>query len=193
MEYERHGGSCCGISHVFGFDYATEDALDEIIRDHDVGAEHGSPGSRTLEAVLSERQVNPNLGRNRAMIMPSVWARGGWAPILFEKGFRLVGRFNNSNSDQNCYIFHRNLQWMDHQNNLPFEVQAAVTPVVPPTAPAPVIVKTLYGVRPAGGGVVRYFDSEADLIDGGWTRAINKFRLDIYSDGTQQETRIANR
>lgn len=93
MEMETHGGSCCGIRHIYGFDHSTVAELDEHIRelDNEVGQ-----GNRLVEVVLSQRQVTGH----RA-------PAGGWTAALAERGFRLVSRFNNSNSNNDCYIFHR--------------------------------------------------------------------------------------
>lgn len=145
MEYVRHGAGCCGISHVYVFDGATEADLDAILRRHDTSNDHGTGAGRLLEAVLSERQVNPNFGRNRTMVVEAIWEQGGWAPVLFRKGFRLVSRFNNSNSGQNCYVFHRHPDFM-RLIDLPFtttpeNIQEVLeeAPVAPPAADLPLL------------------------------------------------------
>lgn len=93
MRMVDHGGSCCGIRQIYGFDHSTVAELDEYIRELD--NEHGQ-GNRLIEVVLSQRQV-------RGDRAPA----GGWTAALAERGFRLVSRFNNSNSHNDCYIFHR--------------------------------------------------------------------------------------
>lgn len=197
MEYVQHGGQCCGISHVHGFDYTTEASLDQVLLQHDQRSDHGTPGSRTLEAVLSERQVNPAHGHGRTMIPEAIWQEGGWAPVLFRKGFRLVGRFRNSNSNEFCYIFHRNLAWSDlPAAQLPFDTATLnLAPVMRPvTAPAPTPVKVLYGVRPTTAldsppSPVRYFETE-EALNNHWPRARNKFKMTFYSNGTIAEENL---
>ena len=152
MEYSRHAGGCCGISVVHGFDDATEADLDGILRRHDTMNEHGAGAGRLLEAVLSERQVNPDFGRNATMIVESIRNRGFWAPILFSKGFRLVARFRNSNSDQICYVFHRHPEFMDHVGGLPFpstpaDISRALAAgrLVVPTAATSTLTREMFG------------------------------------------------
>jgi len=106
MEYERHGAHCCGISHVYGFDNATPDDLAEIIQLHDTGHDHGTPGNRLLEAVLTDRQLDPREEGDRR-VTRAVRDAGGWAAILAGHGFTLHTRFQNSNTQHYCNVFHR--------------------------------------------------------------------------------------
>lgn len=102
MEYESHGGGCCGYGHVFNFDHSTPDNLDEVIRDH---AAAGQGNNRILEAILTDRQLDPVPDDRR--ITNAVRQAGGWASVLASRGFRLAAQWNNSNTGRNCYQFLR--------------------------------------------------------------------------------------
>lgn len=98
-ELEEHGGGCCGIRHIYGMDNSTYDEVDELIAE--VDNEEGQ-GNRLIEIILSSRQVGaPGAG------MRARNPEGGWPAFMQSRGFRLVSRFNNSNSGNDCYIFHR--------------------------------------------------------------------------------------
>ncbi len=100
MLYNTHGGSCCGYGHVYNFDHSTEAQLDRCIHEH-LNAARGE--NRILEAILSERQVNPTANESR--IPASVRVAGGWPTILARKGFRLAAQWENSNTGRRCYQF----------------------------------------------------------------------------------------
>jgi hypothetical protein len=126
MDMVEHGGQCCGIRTIFGFDHGTVAELDaHIARLDDMTNIGGVGATRMVEVVLSERQVTP----------------GVWPRHLAERGFRLVSRFLNANSGRKCYVFHRaNFLPL---NDLPFTwdvnaratdngVRPAATPIAPP-------------------------------------------------------------
>lgn len=100
LQYTRHGGLCCGVAHVHGFDDASVEDLDRIIDSH---FDHGN-GNRILEAILSDRQVvtPPDPDRN---FHTSVVAAGGWPVILAARGFALAENWTNSNTGRRCYRF----------------------------------------------------------------------------------------
>ena len=100
MEYVAHGGGCCGYGHVFGFDHATVERLDECIQRH-LDAAGGN--NRILEAILTDRQLAPAANENR--IPASVTQAGGWAAVLAARGFRLAAAWTNSNTGRRCYQF----------------------------------------------------------------------------------------
>lgn len=100
MQYNSHGGQCCGYGHVHGFDHATEADLDRCIENHRNAARGNN---RVLEAILTDRQLNPSPTDNR--VVASVRDSGGWATILARKGFRLAAEWVNSNTERRCYQF----------------------------------------------------------------------------------------
>lgn len=134
MEYSPHSGHCCGISVVHGFDDATVDDLDRVLARHDAGRDHGAPGNRLLEAVLTDRQLDPQNPDYNRRVTQQVRDQGGWGLVLASRGFRLHTRFRNSNSGRYCNVFHRirtaesldNLPWL-HQPQPVNEVR--VTPI----------------------------------------------------------------
>lgn len=125
MQVNQHGGYCCGAGHISGFDRATPQDLDQCIREFEDN--YGAGDNRLIEVILSERQVTTGrmpAGRGGLADQISEETRqaGGWAAVLRERGFKLVTRFNNSNSEQNCYVFHRIRNEMSLNNRqLPFD------------------------------------------------------------------------
>lgn len=98
MRMVDHGGGCCGIKHVFNMDNTTAEELDRYL------AEICTPANpnRLTEVVLSARQV----GIGNSMLHRNPQTEGGWPAILNARGFRLVSRFKNSNSDNEVFVFH---------------------------------------------------------------------------------------
>lgn len=100
LRYAKHGGACCGVAHVHGFDGASIEDLDRIIDEH---FNHGN-GNRILEAILSDRQVVTPLNPDRTF-HASVVAAGGWPVILAARGFAIAENWTNSNTGRRCYRF----------------------------------------------------------------------------------------
>jgi len=95
VRYRIHGGSCCGISHLSDFDYATyNDFLSALNR-------HGT-SNRLLEAVLTAGQLEDD----DEEWDESISECGGWHAILTHHGFQIVSAFRNSNSNNVCYVYH---------------------------------------------------------------------------------------
>lgn len=135
MNLAYHAGHCCGVFTLWGFDNQSIASLDRGIRAHDL---RDAGDRRLLEVVLSERQVRgqPVRGRAQHNVTQEVVDAGGWPALLAQRGFRLVTRFNNSNSNQNCYIFHRLADPDDflslEDGDLPFQWEGArAVPNVP--------------------------------------------------------------
>lgn len=91
-----HGGGCCGVSHIRGFNYFNENHTVEFIRRElsrcfdGVSPRRGNP-NRLAEVILTDNQLS---FRN--------------LPIaLAKEGFVLVNRFRNSNSGNVCNVFHK--------------------------------------------------------------------------------------
>lgn len=90
-----HGGGCCGIRHIYNFDdeevsYSSS-GLKSLIQE-DVKKYYQSTSTTwncLVEAVLNEWQVEL-----------------GWDDVLKEVGFKLVTKLKNSNSGNECYVFH---------------------------------------------------------------------------------------
>ena len=139
MEYESHGGGCCGYGHIFNFDNATIEDLEDMIARH----ERNAGGiNRILEAILSERQLT---GDRWA---PCVRGAGGWANVLASKGFRLAAEWNNSNTGRRCFQFLRIpvLLTEDAGYHRPFAWEGPFLPpgqpfLEPPRLPGPVEIR----------------------------------------------------
>jgi hypothetical protein len=106
MFIEQHGGSCCGITHVIGFEHAPtrnlKNSLNMILRtwredmyegryNDDTGEYEDVPDTFNcvLEATLTDDQMV-----------------NGWAPEMKARGFKLVNRFKNSNSGNYVNVLH---------------------------------------------------------------------------------------
>lgn len=88
MEIRRHGGGCCGIDHIVGFQYGVLSPLDVENFNRRISNWKRRYASRMLEACLTDSQM-----RN-------------WAPHLQKVGFKLGPRFRNSNSRNIVNVLH---------------------------------------------------------------------------------------
>lgn len=103
-----HGGDCCGITHIISFSYPgvqeERDVLNRIgevidgLKDgngliHDDGSYFRRPFGHMFEVVLATPQVIGEPGQERVN-------------MLKKHGFRLVNRFLNDNSGNECFVFH---------------------------------------------------------------------------------------
>lgn len=122
MEYRNHGGGCCGISHVAGFEGGRDNhrQLRRNLRTI-ITTSHGENVERVLEAVVTDNQ----LAHNRFL-----------GPILASEGFELVRRFKNANTDNICNIFQRHPDFLP-LDDLPFSLNPAEAPELVPNTPAP--------------------------------------------------------
>lgn len=120
-----HGGGCCGIAHAYGFGYNTEQVaqLDEQISRFEEGQD-----GRVIEAVLTDSQLT-QYSRARADEREIL---ANWPAELAARGFRFVGRFRNSNSGNNCNVFHRHPRWQSLTDDLPFEWNAEIAEGIQP-------------------------------------------------------------
>lgn len=136
MDYEGHGGSCCGYGHIFEMDHTSIEDFREGLEEHLTAA---AGLNRIVEVILSERQINPRTAWDRRQIHDSVTAAGGWPAVLAAEGFRLAAEWRNSNSGNNCYQFIRipTLLTDDAGYNRTFRWEAGIIPAVG-VAPIPV-------------------------------------------------------
>ncbi len=112
MDYEDHGGHCCGLSHVYGF--------------------HGAPNKERLEAVLkraveyieddarygyedSEESVPWRVFGHAVEITLTDQQMVEWAPVLKEVGFKHCFRWFNDNSGNYCNL----LMWSSKKPRKP--------------------------------------------------------------------------
>lgn len=100
-----HGGSCCGMRHLYGFRATdTEDSLRTMVA-------NCYPANRggIIEAVMTNAQC-----RSRAT---------GHIPEALQRiGFKLVSRFKNPNSGNICNVFHYNVHASRPFKRLPFKL-----------------------------------------------------------------------
>lgn len=138
MDYEGHGGSCCGYGHIFAMDHTSVEDFRGGLEEHRTAA---AGLNRIVEVILSERQVNPQTAWERGQIHDSVTAAGGWPAVLAAEGFRLAAEWCNSNSGNRCYQFIRIpvLLTDDAGYNRTFRWEAGIIPAVG-VAPIPVPV-----------------------------------------------------
>lgn len=139
MQYERHGGGCCGYGHIYEMDNSTPAVLRAEIERH-LRAARGV--NRIVEVILSERQINPRTDWERNQIRREVTEAGGWPAVLAAEGFRLAAEWRNSNSGNNCYQFIRipELLTDSPDYNRSFRWEAEIVPAVAVAPiPAPVV------------------------------------------------------
>lgn len=195
MEYESHGGGCCGYGHVFNFDHSTPDNLDEVIREH---ADAGRGNNRILEAILTDRQLDPVPDDRR--VTNAVRQAGGWASVLASRGFRLAAQWNNSNTGRNCYQFLRipHLRTDDEEyrirphwwpeadgdiNNLPLATRVPPEPEPAPRGQALNVVEVEFYANLRDAGLRGPFESLAEARIA-YPRCRNLERRSIMSNGT---------
>lgn len=184
-----HGAQCCGIRHIYGMDNVTVAELDRLIGQVEA--------NRLIEIVLSERQVTGDRWHQ------SVRDAGGMPAILAARGFRLVSRFMNSNSDNNCYIFHRvprfasiqprdlPFEWTHNRNavNLDGTAGLPARPVTPPAPPAPPPVRELmrqYRNCNRDGSFGAWFDTMEECHAARGRRA--SYQVRVYQSNGQHRT-----
>ena len=111
MAVNGHGGECCGINHSHSY-YGTLDHKKKQL-DSDV--------SNIRRGVLCE------------VVLTDDQLFDGFAGYLFQKGFRLVSRFVNSNSFHFVNVFHYHINPLPISlDTLPFPVEAPKEPIFGP-------------------------------------------------------------
>ena len=96
MLRHQHGGDCCGITHISGFQLDNEGTKAGTLRSLDtelevIEAQVGAApceGSRLVEAVLAGGQIPM------------------WEKDLLDRGFARVSSFKNANSGNTCVVYH---------------------------------------------------------------------------------------
>jgi hypothetical protein len=111
MHMRKHGGRCCGITHLEGFlGYPTAETLKELdtkmkrfnrppryYRSRD-----GERFNVALECVLTDQQLRDT----RRYRWQSPGTGTTWKEELDKRGFKLVFRFKNANSCNFCNVFY---------------------------------------------------------------------------------------
>jgi len=197
MNMDDHGGNCCGVRHIYGFDSSRPDELTRLLAQVDAmrSVDRASGDAHRLtEVILSERQVTADSGNTGWTA--EVREAGGWPAILAANGFSLVNRFENANSGKKCYIFHRVNNPLS-LTDLPFDwtgplgaqraAPAARTRRQAPPAPV-TVVRSLYSNVYPRSGRSTFTHSAIELARGasGDRRVERIDRLDIMSDGTER-------
>lgn len=100
MKMVYHGGSCCGMKHIYGFTCNPDSAA--YFEPGSLYAPKGGMTNKEFLTYLCEK----NKRRCTEVILTSAQIRFGWLPILQELGFELVSRFKNANSGCICNVFH---------------------------------------------------------------------------------------
>lgn len=204
---QDHGGSCCGVRHIYGMDNTTVRQLEDLIAQVDrldrVGRATRESG-RLIEVILSQRQVGIDgaVGHRWAAC---VEAEGGWPVVMQRLGFRLVSRFNNANSGYDCFVFHR-VPVFKSLTDLPFAWRHEVAPPVTAAggpgalaaprevvrervvAPPVTVVATFYAnVLQAGMGA---FWPTLEAARAAAPRCRQQARIEVLSDGNRRTVNL---
>ena len=121
-----HGGHCCGISTLWGFDEAPDTKIGEhkavcpgLFR-NDIGESYNHPeqtyeerAARLIEVTVAERPkglieavlTSGKYNYDRKTYNP-VRQIDVWGPVLEKMGFVPVTTFRNSNSDCDVTVYH---------------------------------------------------------------------------------------
>lgn len=128
MHLSYHGGQCCGIKTIWGFWYhpdqnaqeleaiglTDDDANGNPVRSSDRFYHLSAPEETWLQrfkrylAYCDERRPRGIIEVVLADNQCGVDALALWAPVLLKHGFKLVNSNVNSNSENTCYVYHRN-------------------------------------------------------------------------------------
>lgn len=108
MNWDEHGGGCCGMTHVYGFDNRPNEKLlnklDKILANY-TGRYSDSADGCDCEFCVKERERMKTFNAllEAVLVDEQMFT---WAPELRKRGFRLVNRFFNSNSGNYCNVLH---------------------------------------------------------------------------------------
>lgn len=107
MDWNEHGGECCGASHVYGFDFrADKDRLRHAIESTINSTEQPHIYENEMCREEGEPLSNPYRGRFGHLIEVVLTDEQmmEWASTLKEYGFRLGPRWLNDNSGNYCNL-----------------------------------------------------------------------------------------
>lgn len=115
MDWNEHGGECCGVSHVLNFPYRADRAeLDRYVKRAIEATEE--PARENVEEDLKAYRENPEYwGELRPHTIRGKFGHlievcltddqmAEWASTLKEYGFRLGPRWLNDNSGNYCNL-----------------------------------------------------------------------------------------
>lgn len=182
MQIRHHGGSCCGIKHLFDFGTSNEvvdkvGLIKEVIDNwFSADGREAENNGRIIEATLTDVQFE---------LTPS------WGPALRYFGFVPVARFLNSNSDNMVNVFHYH---PDGDVTLELDdVPCWNLPYIPPEPPLPALVSQEFvNVYNSGPGVRRFATLAESNVPRSAARRIGVNRLDTYDDNSVVTTLLDN-
>lgn len=121
MQVLNHGGHCCGVKHIIGFparpDYQcwalTERTvyqgagreMDNPAKDFYPGPAPAEPGTIRLDRLLE--YIDKKKTGHLVEVILSSYVSSHWKTTLEERGFVLVTKFKNSNTDMDLHVYHR--------------------------------------------------------------------------------------
>lgn len=106
MFREEHGGSCCGITHIFDFHRYSEVRERELLR----GMENGRDAIAEDNDEFFDEDGNRNNKKVHHLFEVALTDQqlidddSAWACALKRLGFKHVARFMNSNSGNYCNL-----------------------------------------------------------------------------------------
>ena len=106
LNTEEHGGGCCGIRHISGFDNVTAgsavtalaSAIANCMHHYDAYYEDGKVAKGMLEIVIIDEQAIREIDVDGRKMR--------WHDYLLSTGWQRVTRFQNSNSSNYCNVYH---------------------------------------------------------------------------------------
>ena len=104
FELEDHGGECCGIMHLYGFD----DEL--LLDDHPTGKVTIANRVATIQAGVQRcLRSRASYDHDKQMLVEVVLSEyqwRDWDTAVKRAGFKKVTEFRNSNSGRVCRVYH---------------------------------------------------------------------------------------
>lgn len=131
MRLVMHGGKCCGIKTIYGFDDSPDEWTGSVAKknttDKDTFGEHVGSNVDFFTDEAPEETFKARLDRLIAFCIKrrphgiieatlsdyasygSSWMdqRTLWQPLLRKRGFKLVTKALNSNTQNNVYVYHK--------------------------------------------------------------------------------------
>lgn len=100
--WTNHGGHCCGVSHMYGFDYDPNG--------HYTGMSRAAGGDPRHTGEAQFKLAVQNCRNSRAAGMIEIVLKRSqenqWKKIITEAGFEKVAEFTNSNTNNKLRVYH---------------------------------------------------------------------------------------
>lgn len=120
MQLRLHGGMCCGIKHIEGFDTPpkqNQPALNVNGYVYGASGQQKHPGEEFFRGEAPQESSEDRLDRYLDFLRKNTpgclvdicltsWQTAYWDKELTKRGFKVVAKFTNSNTTANIVVYH---------------------------------------------------------------------------------------